>query len=288
VPPDLACSAAARAAADDPAGSATDFDSFLLLTSPGAWGRTAAEDAVHRYLDEPAATRVLAAGPLRPFAIRPPSRSGAGPDGLPAYLGRVGGPMHRLDSPPGVEEISTVVDGGSPASGIAVDRPLIAVCTNGSRDRCCAVAGRPIVTALAAVHGAAVTEISHIGGHRYAGTLLVLPTGYSYGFLDPATARAVAADAFDGLVHPAGLRGRAGLPPAAQAAESFWRRAIGPAPPTAVQDVHAVQDGGAWTVTAIVQGAPASTRVRHETGPVVSETVCGGKPFTTGRWLVDG
>ncbi len=92
---------------------------------------------------------------------------------------------------------------------------LFAVCTNGRRDRCCAIVGRGIAVDLHAEFGDQVVEISHLGGHRYAGTMLVLPRGYAYGFLDPATARTVAAAAVAGLVHPEGLRGRADLPPAA-------------------------------------------------------------------------
>jgi hypothetical protein len=53
---------------------------------------------------------------------------------------------------------------------------LTLVCTHGRRDQCCAVIGRPLL----AVVGDA-RESSHIGGHRFAPTVLLLPMGIVLG-----------------------------------------------------------------------------------------------------------
>jgi hypothetical protein len=116
--------------------------------------------------------------------------------------------------------------------------------------------------------------------------MLILPTGYSYGFLDPASAHTVVAAAHEGLVHPAHLRGRADLSGPAQVADAFWRNGIGPAPIDDVRigDVHS--DGDEAVVRAVVQGTADRVLVRRITGPDILETVCGGKPISTGRWVV--
>lgn len=74
--------------------------------------------------------------------------------------------------------------------------PVILVCTNGKRDRCCAELGRSLVLDLAeaaaseagSVRSADIWEADHLGGHRFAPTAVVLPTGYVYGRLDVAAA----------------------------------------------------------------------------------------------------
>ncbi len=74
-----------------------------------------------------------------------------------------------------------------------LDEPVMLVCTNGKRDECCALLGRPLVTALAAVAPGQVWEANHLGGHRFAPTMTLLPHGTMHGHLDLTTARAVLA-----------------------------------------------------------------------------------------------
>jgi len=68
-------------------------------------------------------------------------------------------------------------------------RPLGAelfVCTDGKHDRCCARVGRPLFKRLLQVRAESglrveISEVSHIGGHRFAANCLALPQGYLYG-----------------------------------------------------------------------------------------------------------
>lgn len=279
------CSDLTRAAADDPVGSGTAFGTFLLLDYRRPWGRDAAGDATRDLLAPHAAGAAVAAQRLRTFAIRPVRDRQHAP-GVPALAGRVG---HRallteLESIPDEAAVTGIADGAPP--GRRRTDVLVGVCTNARRDRCCAVRGRPVATALHAAFGDRITEISHLGGHRYAATMLVLPTGYSYGFLDPGAAHAVMAEALDGLVHPDNLRGRADLAPEAQAADAFWRRRIGPAPVDDVRIGLVTTDGDESIVTAVVQGAAERALLRRVPGPAIPVTACGGKPITTGHWLV--
>jgi hypothetical protein len=66
-----------------------------------------------------------------------------------------------------------------------------------------------------------VWETSHLGGDRFAANVLVLPSGLLYGRVLPFAAAEFVAAAEAGEVVGALLRGRVGLPPAAQAAVAF-------------------------------------------------------------------
>jgi len=65
------------------------------------------------------------------------------------------------------------------------------VCTNGARDPCCAIRGAAVADALAVARPGAAYESSHLGGHRFAANLLVLPDGLCFGRLDVRSALAV-------------------------------------------------------------------------------------------------
>ena len=121
----------------------------------------------------------------------------------------------------------------------AYDAPLWLVCTNGRRDRCCAEVGRPVAAALAARWPEATWETTHLGGHRFAGTLLALPSGHTLGRLDPAGAVEACAALERGDV-PVGLsRGRAGL-----------------TPPEQVRELHVLAGGDPDVDVVEVPGAP--------------------------------
>lgn len=71
----------------------------------------------------------------------------------------------------------------------------IAVCTHGSRDACCATFGFPMYLKM---HAAAtqlpdtrVWRCSHLGGHRFAPTMIDLPAGRSWGLVDESAAKAI-------------------------------------------------------------------------------------------------
>ena len=63
--------------------------------------------------------------------------------------------------------------------------PLYLVCTHGKHDPCCAQRGRPVTAALAAARPGRVWQASHLGGCRFAPTVLVLPLGLMYGRVGP-------------------------------------------------------------------------------------------------------
>lgn len=279
------CSDMTRAAGDDPIGSGTAFATFLLLDYRGPWGRKAADDAVRDLLPPHAAAAVHAVEGLRAFATRPVADRHNGVT-VPPRAGRVGHDalLTTLADLPDEQAVTKIAAGAPP--GEATGDVLIGVCTNSRRDRCCAVRGRPVATALHREFGSRITEVSHLGGHRFAATMLVLPTGYSYGFLDPAAAREVVRAAIDGLVYPQHLRGRADLAGPAQVADAHWRTGIGAAPVDAVRIDTVTADGDDALVQATVQGSRDRVLVRRVPGSGIPVTACGDKPIDTGHWVV--
>jgi hypothetical protein len=105
--------------------------------------------------------------------------------------------------------------------------PLYLVCTHGKHDPCCAQRGRPVAAALAAARPGRVWQASHLGGCRFAPTVLALPLGLMYGRIPPSAAPEILAATEAGEVHGPLLRGRIGRPPAAQAAIAHAHAELG-------------------------------------------------------------
>lgn len=116
------------------------------------------------------------------------------------------------------------LDGGD---GVRSDVPLVAVCAHGKHDQCCAVRGRAAAAAIAECYPEIVWECSHLGGDRFAATMLILPEGLCYGRADSVDAAELVRLYFDGRLDDRYLRGRTSLPHAVQAAQHFAREAYG-------------------------------------------------------------
>jgi hypothetical protein len=105
-----------------------------------------------------------------------------------------------------------------------ITTPMYIVCTNGLRDPCCARNGLVVYHMLAERAASSVWQATHLGGHRLAANLVVLPHGLFYG-------RVTADDISDVLkpdhIHLRAFRGRTCYDAPAQAAEIFLRETSG-------------------------------------------------------------
>ena len=105
--------------------------------------------------------------------------------------------------------------------------PHYLVCTNGRRDRCCAKFGLPLFKALAAVAPATTWQTTHIGGHRFAATMVALPSGVTLGRVHPDEAADVVAALRSNRLHRLDrVRGLSAYPTIVQAADIFARQQI--------------------------------------------------------------
>ena len=203
------CAAASRLVGEPLAGTAPHVTRWLCVEHPGPWTSKAAQDPDSEIVE--LAERAADAGWRLIFMRRPGRRAAGGPRRV--YFADSGaGRMIavRVDS---VRNLELRIEQGAP-----VAEPVLLVCAHGARDRCCVEGGRPLAAELAEA-GIDVWECTHLGGHRFAATALLLPSGYVYGRLDRRTALAAFRAAEGGEVEVENCRGRSIWPTAGQIAE---------------------------------------------------------------------
>ena len=109
-----------------------------------------------------------------------------------------------------------------------IETPLYLVCTHAQYDPCCARHGLPIYKAFSDVADqSSVWRASHIGGHRFAGTAVLLPHGLYYGRIDRDEAENLVKHYEAGELVLSAYRGRACYDKQEQNADFFLRRESG-------------------------------------------------------------
>ncbi len=224
------CSSLARIHHEPLAGTAAQATGYLLMEQPGSWGRHALTESA---LEPGLGARLEAAGAAAGVKVLLTRRPGPHPA---AELTRREVVLAHTGPAPWMEvcrltpaelgalDPAVCASPTPPRLGPTTTRPRWLVCTHAKRDRCCASLGRPVADTLGALHPDQTWETSHLGGHRFAGTMLVLPEGLMYGDLDVATAMEVVTGHLAGRITVDHLRGRSHLSPPAQLAEVAARR----------------------------------------------------------------
>ncbi|GAA3094905.1 sucrase ferredoxin [Kribbella aluminosa] len=259
------------------AGTAVVAAGWVVVEQPGPWG---AKAPTHSHLDPAfggAFDDRCKKADVRFGLIRSPGRhadavershqvfvASTRPGRSWLLGGRVADPadLSALDLDAVARGDRTAVTASLPGLTI-VDNPIVLVCTNGKRDECCALLGRPLVSGLAERAPGRVWEANHLGGHRFAPTATYLPAGTMHGQLTVETAVEILTAADRGETVLTGLRGRSTWTKGGQVAEVAVRELIGEFALDALQvvgeaaDTVTVQhaDGRSWTVP--VTSAPA-------------------------------
>ncbi len=224
------CSELALADGAQLCGTAVTVDLWLLIEYARPWKPKALIDndlslALKTHLDGlPAQVRECAGKILRVQFVKQAASAEqdhprlllAGADGL--HAGRLSSYDELLDIT--AEQLAA----GCLPDPFTCAGPIYLVCTNGQRDVCCARFGLPLYEQLRVEFGERIWQTTHIGGHRYAPNLVSLPTGVVYGFVQPEQGIEVVTQDQQGILSLANLRGRAGLPKPAQAAEYYLRQ----------------------------------------------------------------
>ncbi|WP_399084746.1 sucrase ferredoxin [Streptomyces sp. BBFR2] len=222
------CTLASREGAEPLAGTAATARTWLLVEQPGPWG---AQALTNSRLD-PELGRALTAATdgtgVRVALIRRPGPSSRRNTVLRrrVFLAHTA-PGHSwirtttLADPKVLPRLDFTAAAAGHHGGIwdaYSGPPLVLVCTNGKRDKCCALLGRPLAADLANT-GTETWEVTHIGGHRFAPTLVVLPFGYAYGRASAELVRNAVAAADNGQIVLDHCRGRSTWDRPAQAAD---------------------------------------------------------------------
>ena len=317
-PGPASCSVSSARLGEPLAGSGPRATAWLAIEQPGPWGRRAlTESHLDPELGQELDRRAEAAG-VRIALIRRPGRHALAQTGVDTDLDEeqsaptAPGSTRQVllaNTIPGRTALRslTVTDprqlleldlaalsagdwsvGGLLSTAVPEPKPVLLVCTNGKRDRCCALLGRALaldLAELAAASGADGPEIwesDHLGGHRFAPTALVLPTGYVYGRRDAASAAAAAAAAGSGQMVARLCRGRSTWNQRGQAAELALREELQELAADAVLVTGEREaGGGTWAVDLTVNGIGYRASVSQQAAQEPRAESCGkafGRP----------
>lgn len=279
-------------------GTAATALFFVVVEQPGPWGRDAArESSLDRELGAELDARTSGAGGRFMLIRRPGGHPAkAGPRHvLVAYAGSRPADAWLLTAL--VADVGDLLglDWGALARGSRSlvqasllgsepAEPALLVCTNGRRDVCCAVRGRPLAAHAARVAPGRVWEVSHTGGHRFAPTAVLLPWGQTLARLDERACETVLSASESGhlpaeLLGPTHDRGRSAVPGASQCAESHVRVEIGE---TRLGALWAGEpdpvDGGSQVIVTHTDGRRWRVHVTREPVGLTRPESCGKKP----------
>ena len=269
--PDARCARIAGALDEPMAGTAPSTRRWLCLERPQSWPRDINQD------EDPAVRALLAraaAAGFRPLLIRStdPARARRPPRVFLADTapGRAIVTMLMVEREQWVDLPLPAPD--DPLPGEPVTGPLLLVCTHGQRDLCCGTDGGALVDALS---GPGVFACSHLGGHRFAPTALLLPTGYLYGRLEPSSATALLASAAAQEIATDGCRGRCTWSPEGQVAELAVRAATGLSSP---DDLFVLDDNGDTVHLGTASGERWAVALEHVDIEATRPASCGARP----------
>ena len=229
--------------------------------------------------------------------IRQPGRFGQQPcDGVRVFISR-GTPgaesILRLKIAAPEDLLNIDLDADEIPGAIPVEHPMFLVCTHGKRDVCCAIKGRPIAQQLwlnfKDHDDELIWESSHLKGHRFAPSMVVLPWNLNYGRAHAIGAIHTVNEVLAGRVSTESYRGRGIYKPWAQSAEVSIRELLdGTAGPDDVQVIeHSTSEDGktARVVLGHNDGRKWEVRLMLEPiGEVIAS--CGDEPKEGFSWIV--
>jgi len=279
------CSAASIQAGEDILGTgASGTVHWIGLEVRGAWRPKAIVD---NNLPEPvqAWLKALKKRPdTRPLFVKQRGKR----DRVTVWYAHViEGRVHRFE----LDDVSEAPDlpwdelfQGRTRVGLTEERPIF-VCTHSARDHCCGLHGAGVARALSKAAPGRVWQCTHLGGHRFAATLVALPEGVHYGRVRREEAMVLVAALDQRRVHDLDrLRGFVRYPVAVQAAVDSTRREL---------DLHGLddvavhgwtQDNGDTTVRLRAANTERVLVVRRIVGDTAIPKSCGADPSPPPAW----
>ena len=278
-------------------GTAKTGSTYVLFEWPGPWSR----DVLDGGTFDAELTGKLKALTKQHRAslllIRHPSREGRAISDHHVYLVFAEQAVIEVLHVNSPEDLLTLDLSGPGRNGATLRKdPLLLVCTHAKRDACCAVKGRPLLRELAKRYPWTpgrdlVWETSHIKGHRFAPTMLLLPWAYSFGRMNGEASDALLRHALAGRFFLPGNRGRGTLDAPAQAAELAVAQRL-------IADGFPLAYGELEVGTLLIDATRTHTTVTHPTSEIAFEvelerrvvdgviSSCGDAPKAGKSWEV--
>lgn len=229
----LRCSGVARQIGTDPTGSAGSYTKVLIIECPLPWPA----DALDVPALAPLAAALADAKPEVPARVQlaVPTEADAAevtlyerPDGaFRTYFAASSSGDHASVADRAVELLSRA----SSATYLPTVSDVL-VCTHGKRDLCCGSLGTSLFAELSAmwadVDDVRVRRTSHLGGHRFAPTVLIMPSGTLWAWVTAEMVRGIIDRTVDLETAAPHYRGTMGLEgPEAQAVDAAMLRCVG-------------------------------------------------------------
>jgi hypothetical protein len=285
------CAELSLANAEPLAATASRVDTWILVEYRGLWNRDLLAGSV---LSDPLKAHLrsqLAALPRsRLLFVRRPDRRDHPRFAL--YYGSTperGGRFYTLE----FDRHDDLVDldfagclAGAESAGVPVDHPLLVVCTHGKRDRCCAKFGRPLYDEVCEqAERDWVWQSTHVGGDRFAGNLVCLPTGLYYGRVERTDVWSLLDDLLADRISLERYRGRCCYTFPEQAAEREVRERTGL---TGIDDLRLLESrptGDGWAIRFSAGGAEHEIDVATELGEPTYLTCDAARPARPPRYV---
>lgn len=191
----LRCSAVTQRLDSRPGATAGSFDSVLLVARPLPWPRDVGDDPQLAPIVDAIHSGRAATGRTRLQAIVPDDAPELTlyrrPPGAFSEYARF---EPEADARSAIDRALALVEGepAQPATAEgATDHDVveILVCTHGRRDACCGSLGPAVHRQLTDIYAGSsdvrlVRRTSHLGGHRFAPTVAVMPSGTLWAWVD--------------------------------------------------------------------------------------------------------
>ena len=284
------CAALSQAGSEPLAGTAPHVRVWICIEQEGAWGShpltepglgAGADDALAALTDH----EFVMALAIRRVGRHPRSTGSrtvmiARSDLTDAWLcTRDVGSDHELARVLRDVDLDAIMHGHVPSGWGRATESVTLICTNGKRDVCCAIEGRRLIDELSNIAQHHYWECSHLGGHRYAPSVLLLPAGLVLGQISSTELLQTQT----GNPPLARVRGRSCLPTAAQAAEI----AADPQIPFGTATIVTLEtiDEHRATVQVHVPSGSTSIDLVHQAHCVPSPISCDAVPELRSHWL---
>jgi Sucrase/ferredoxin-like len=285
------CAALSLANAEPLTATASRIDNWILVEYRGLWDRDLLRGSVlsdglkshlRAQLAELPRSRLLfirrpdrRVGPLAVFFGLTPERGGR----------FFGVEVEQHDELLDIDFAGSIAAEGS--AGIPLDHPLLVVCTHGKRDRCCAKFGRPLYDELCEqAEPDRVWQSTHVGGDRFAGNLVSLPTGLYFGRVDRADVWSLLDELYAGRIALERYRGRCCYTFPEQAAEREVREVTGLTGVDDLRLVSSIRSGDSWTVRFVAGGAQHEVEIAAALGEPTYLTCDAARPVRPPRYVV--
>lgn len=290
------CSLLARASGEPMAGTAEPVDCWLMLEYRGAWNARALEDntlpgEVRQWLEASVAALSARGLKTRPQLIR--RQHNRNRDELSlfvAFADPVQPRLYEFQVEDYLEyaslDLLMLLDDASRYEAGRIHGERYFTCTNGQRDACCAIFGMRVYAELARQADEVAWQTTHLGGHRFAATLVSLPSGAVYGQLTPLDVAPLLEAGGRGELLLSRLRGRSGLDQPAQVAEAQLRHRTGRTALDRYRLVDSAGDDGLErrVFEDTVDGSRHEIRLKAGPEPLRFHASCGEDALKS-RWL---